>query len=254
MSNINHDFQTFPFPNQRVSRAEKEKPEWYANAIDWVIAAGMSYADARNLDNKYNILNGNIPDEFYRKILNPYNAVNDRYTKFPATMRNYDIIRGIVRRYISEYIKNPHDFIVGANNPDVVMSRDAQLRQEITKLAEAQIAAKISESYQKFINEGNDPNQFNPQQNIDFEKVISEFKENYIDDISTQGQELLNVIDDITESSVIYSRAYFDFVSFGECYTYSDIVENKLIKRIISPRDAFPVPNSEMFEIGRAHV
>lgn len=244
---FNNDLQSYPFPNQRVSNKEKEKPEWYANAIDWIIAAGMGYADHKDLDRKYEILNGNIPDEFYRKILNPYNANNENYTRFPATMRNYDIMKGIIRRYVSEYIKNPHDFIVGANNPDVLMARDAQLRQEIMKLAEAEIAAKITQSYQNFINEGNDPQQFNPQESIDFEKVINEFKENYIDNISEQGQELLNVIDDITESALLYARAYSDFITFGECYTYSDIIGNKLIKRVISPRDAFPVPNSEMF-------
>ena len=46
------------------------------------------------------------------------------------------MMKGIIRRYIGEYIKNPHDFIVGANNPEVVFARDAeriiefQLRQQ----------------------------------------------------------------------------------------------------------------------------
>ena len=31
-------------------------------------------------------------------------------------------MKGIIRRYIGEYIKNPHDFIVGANNPEVVFA------------------------------------------------------------------------------------------------------------------------------------
>lgn len=242
-----NDFATFPFPNQRVSNAEKEKPEWFANCCDYVIAAGQSCNDKTGLEQMYRMLAGDIPDEFYAKILNPYNATNEKFTRFPATMRNYDIISGVIRRYVSEYIKNPHDFIVGANNPDVVMARDAQIKQEMLKLAEMQIAAKITESYQQFINNGGETSQFDPKTAVDVEAEINKFKEEYIDKISVQGQELLNVIDDITEALTLYTQAYFDFVSFGECYTYTDIRGNKLIKRVVSPRDAFPVPNDSQF-------
>ena len=160
------------FPSQRVSNAEKEKPEWYAQCCDYVIAMGQSCADKDNLEKKYLILNGEVPDEFYRKILNPYNANKEKYTRFPATLRNYDIMKGIIRRYVSEYIKNPHDFIVGANNPDVVMAKDAAVRKEILSILEAQLAARITQSYQQYINEGNDPKQFNPQESIDIEKFL----------------------------------------------------------------------------------
>lgn len=241
------EFQDFDFPNQRVSNAEKSNPEWYANCVDWIIAQGQAMrGNNADIETKYSILHGNIPDEFYKKILNPYNATQEKYKRFPATMRNYDMIKGIIRRYISEYIKNPHDFIVGANNPEVILARNARLRQELTAIVEQQIAAKIQESYQQFINEGNDPQQFNPQEAINIPAFIQEFNENYIDDISAQGQQILNVIRDITDDALFYARAYFDLVTFGECYTYSDIVGSKLIKRNVQVRDAYPIPNDNM--------
>ena len=61
-----------------------------------------------------------MPDEFYKKVLNPYNATKEKWTKFPATMRNYDIMNGVIRRYVGEYIKNPHDFIVSAGDATTV--------------------------------------------------------------------------------------------------------------------------------------
>jgi hypothetical protein len=51
----------------------------------------------------------------------------------------------------------------------------------------------------------------------------------------------------MTEDVLLYTRAYFDFVTFGECYTYSDVVGNKLVKRVVSPRDAFPVNTDNIF-------
>ena len=241
------DFQPFDFPIQRVPNSRKEEADWYASCCDWIIAQGQANRDVSDIETKYNILNGKIPDEFYKKILNPYNANKDKYKRFPATMRNYDMMKGIIRRYVSEYLKNPHDFIVGANNPEVVIARNSKIRQELQVLVEQQIATKIQESYQQWIQGGNDPQQFNPQEQINIEQFIKDFNENYIDDISAQGQSLLNVIKDITEDTLLYSKAYFDFVTFGECYTYTDIKGNKLIKRVVSPRDAFPINTDNIF-------
>lgn len=247
MHGFNGEFQSFPFPNQRVSNKEKEKPEWYANCCDWIIAQGLAIRDIDEVEKKYNILKGDIPQEYYKKVLNPYNSTNKNYLRFPATMRNYDFIKGIIRRYLGEYIKNPHDFTVTARNPDVILAKNAKLRTELQKLVEEQIAAKIQEEYAKWTNEGNDPEQFNPQEQIDFEQFAKEFNENYIDDISAQGQDLLEVIQSITDDVLLYTRAYFDFITFGECYTYSDVIGDTLIKRNVQVRDAYPIPNDNQF-------
>lgn len=241
------EFQMFDFPQQRVPNSRKKEADWYAACCDWVIAQGQNNRDSSQLEIKYGILQGKIPDEFYKKILNPYNATNEKYTRFPATMRNYDLMKGIIRRYVSEYIKNPHDFIVGANNAEVVLARNAKLRQELAIIVQQKIAARIQQSYQDWVNGGNDPQQFNPQTALDVEAFVQEFNENYIDDISAQGQQILNVIKDITEDALFYARAYFDFVTFGEAYTYTDIVGNKIVKRVVSPRDAFPVNTDNIF-------
>ena len=235
------------FPEQKVPNSKKSQEEWYAACCDFIISRGLSIRNKDELEVKYDIVNGKIPDSFYDKILNPYNATQDKYKRFPATMRNYDFMKGIIRRYIGEYIKNPHDFIVSANNPEVILARNGKLKQELSILVQQQIAAKINEAYQQFVNEGNNPKQFNPEQVVDIENFIKEFNENYIDEISMQGQELLNVIRDLTEDTLLYVRAYFDFITFGECYTYTDIVGKNIVKRVISPRDAFPINTDNMF-------
>lgn len=240
------EFQPYDFPRQRIPNSQKTKA-WAAECADWIIAQGQGYKNVADLETKYGILQGKIPDSFYKKILNPYNATQEKYKRFPATMRNYDLLKGIIRRYVSEYLKNPHHFIVGANNPEVVLARNAKLRQELQAIVLEKIAARIQQSYQEWVNGGNDPKQFNPQTALDVEAFVQEFNENYIDDISAQGQALLNVIKDLTEDSLLYARAYFDFVAFGECYTYTDVVGKKITKRVVSPRDAFPINTDTIF-------
>lgn len=240
-------FQDFDFPQQKVSNARKKEADWYSNCCDWIIAQGLNTRNSSELEQKYAILKGDIPEEFYKKILNPYNATKEKYTRFPATMRNYDFIKGVIRRYIGEYSKNPHDFIVGANNAEVVLAKNSKLRKELQRIVQQQIAARIQQSYQEWINQGNNPEEFNPQNSINIDKFIKEFNDNYIDDISAQGQAILNVIKDITEDTLFYNEVYFDFVTFGEAYTYTDIIGKDIVKKVIHPRDAFPVNTDNMF-------
>lgn len=237
----------YDFPKQRVPNSEKRKPEWYANCCDWIIGKAIGLRDTKELYQRYEIMHDRMPDEFYKKILNPYNATNEKYTRFPAEMRNYDLIKGIIRRYISEYNKNEHIFVVGANNPEVVFAKDARLREEVSILLQNAIAAEIQRSFQEYINQGGDPQQFNPQEQVNIEEFVEKFNEDYIDDISKQGQDILDVIRDITDDTLFYTKLYNDFICFGEAYTYADVVGTKLIKRTVNPIDAFPIPNSEQF-------
>lgn len=234
------------FPKQKIPNSQKTK-EWAAKCCDYVIAMAVGMRDTEKILNRYDILQGNIPDEFYKKILDPYNATKEKYKRFPATMRNYDLINGIVRRYIGEYLSNPHEFIVGANNPEIILNRDRKLAEEISTLIKNAIAAEIQKSYAQWVNGGNDPKQFDPKQQIDFEAFAASFKENYIDDISAQGQEILNLIRDITDDAKLYATAYFNWVTYGETYTYSDVVNNKLVKKVIPVIDAFPVHTNNDF-------
>ena len=237
----------YDFPKQRVPNSEKRKPEWYANCCDWIIGKAIGLRDTKELHQRYEIMHDRMPGEFYKKILNPYNATKEKYTRFPAEMRNYDLIKGIIRRYISEYNKNEHIFVVGANNPEVVFAKDARLREEVSILLQNAIAAEIQRSFQEYINQGGDPQQFNPQEQVNIEEFVEKFNEDYIDDISKQGQDILDVIRDITDDTLFYTKLYNDFICFGEAYTYSDVVGTKLVKRTVNPIDAFPIPNSEQF-------
>lgn len=236
----------YDFPKQKIASSQKDKA-WAAKCCDWIINQGVNCKDEEKLINMYNMVHGIVPEEMYKKILNPYNAKQDKYKRFPATLRNYDLIGGILRRYVGEYSKNPHIFIVGANNPEVVLNRDMKLRQEIAKLLESAIAAEIQKSYQQWINQGQDPQQFNPQEQIDIEAFSKEFKKNYIDDISAQGAQILDVIKDMTDDALFYINAYSNFVTYGETYTYTDVIGTTLKKEVINPIDAYPIPTDNMF-------
>ena len=240
------------FPQQRVAGSVKAKPDWYANCIDYVISAGLTYSDRKDSETKLAILHGDIPNAFYKKTLNPYNSNNEKYTRFPATMRNLDIMKDVVRRYVSEYFKGIHEFVVGATNPDIVLKRNAKLKEEIGIMAaqafKAEFEKRLQQLQQEAAQNGTPVEQINPQQAMpDPEEFIKKFNENYIDDESKQGQELLNYIRSITADTMMYLCSFFEYVSLGECYTYSDIRGDKVIKEYVPTLEAYPIPNGRFF-------
>ena len=240
------------FPQQRVSGNVKQTAEWYANAIDYVIDAGLSFNDRKDTELKLSILRGDLPTEFYKKTLNPYNSANEKYQRFPATLRNLDIMSDVIRRYVSEYFKGIHEFVVGANNPDIVINKNAKLKEKIGELAQQAFQQEFERQYQAMIQQaqqqGQDPNTINPQQAMpDVDKFIADFNEKYIDDESKQGQDILDYVRAMTNDNIIYLSAFFNFVSLGECYSYSDVRGNKLFKENVPVLEAFPIPNDKFF-------
>lgn len=240
------------FPQQRVSSAVKRTADWYANCIDYVIDAGLSFNDRKNTELKLGILRGDLPNEFYKKTLNPYNSANEKYTRFPATLRNLDIMSDIIRRYVSEYFKGIHEFVVGANNPDIVINKNAKLKEKIGELAQQAFQQEFERQYQAIVQQaqqqGQDPNTIDPQQAMpDVDKFIADFNEKYIDDESKQGQDVLDYVRAMTQDNIIYLSAFFNFVSLGECYSYSDVRGDKLFKENVPVLEAFPIPNDNFF-------
>ena len=245
-------FHNYQFPKQRVSAAEKDRPKWYANCIDFVISAGMSANDRTEDEVKLNILHGDIPNSFYKKTLNPYNADKEKYLRFPATMRNLDIMSDVIRRYVSEYYKGVHDFIVGANNPDIVLKRDAKLREEIGEACQQAFLEEVQRRIEQMKAEaeanGTPPEELNIQDAMpDPQQFMDDFNNKYIDDESKQGQDVLDYIKSITSDTMIYLSAFFQYVALGECYTYTDVRGDTIIKENVPVIEAYPVPNNNWF-------
>ena len=253
----NYPFGRFPydFPQQKVSSATKSKSDWYANCIDFIIDSGLAMNNMTDLNNKINILHGNIPDDFYKKTLNPYNSSNEKYTHFPATMRNFDIMSDVIRRYVGEYTKGTHSFTVGSNDPNISINKNLKLKEEVRRLCQEAFVKEFQRRLQeKQAEMQQDPNASVEQQQIDpsqimskeeIEQFVKDFNENYIDEKSKLGQELLEYIQSVTKDEEIYTEAYFNFVAFGRCFIYNNVTDTGIHKENVPVTEAYPIPNRE---------
>lgn len=239
------------FPSQRVSDAEKATPTWYQSCIDFVIQQGINCNDRTHTELQLSVLQGNIPDSYYKKTVDPYNANKEKYKKFPATMRNLDITRDIVRRYISEYIKDNHEFIVTAGNPELVLAKNAKIKTEVIALAQQafvqEFKARLARAQQEAQANGTPPEEIDTNNLVNVEDFMAKFEEKYVDDVTLQGQNILDFIDSTTDSELIYVEAWKDFVTIGECYTYRDARDGVFVKEVVPILEAYPIPNGKTF-------
>ena len=148
----------------------------------------------------------------------------------------------------NDEIKGVHEFVVGADSPDVILAKEHKLQQELGLMAQQLFAQQFQQKLQEMAQQGEDVSQITPDQIMpDVDKFIEEFNQKYIDDKSKQGQEVLDYIRSATEDIFIYLSAFFDFTAIGECYTYTDVYENEIIKEHIPLTEAYPVPNTNFF-------
>ena len=222
----------------RVSRAEKQTPKWYKMLAKYMIGQ-IDTSALEEIKDKVNAVKGDISDEYYKKVLNPYNSTDKKFTRWRAEMRNLDIMRDVIRRYLGEYSKQPFDFQVKANDPEVITRFSEALVSKITDLA---IQSYINMMNQAGVNTGQ-PNKEVP----DFQEFYSEFKADYVDDLAAQGQDLLTAIIDWTESKLKYYKAFYDYIVLGQTFTYRDIRGGVLHKEVIDPTSYHPISNGEPF-------
>ena len=164
-------------------------------------------------------------------------------------MRNFDIMSDIIRRYVSEYYKGIHEFTVGANNPEIVFEKNAKLQREVSRLCEQAFMEEFQRNLQQLTQEaeanGQPAESVNPQDAMpDMDAFVENFNKNYIDDRSRQGQDVLDYIRSATKDTILYLSAMFNWCALGECYTYSDIRGDKIIKECVPVNEAYPVPNA----------
>lgn len=226
------------FPDQRTTRSAKLKPEFYKDTAEYILGLTNNNDNSLLLE-RLDAVDGTISDTYYKKVLNPYNATDKKYTRFPADMRNFDIMRDVIRRYMGEYIKQPFDFLVKVNDPDVIARFNEKLAVEMSMLA-----------VQRYINELNamGATTGQPSQEIpDFQAFYDDFKAKYVDELAIQGQNVLEALIDWTESNIKYMTAFYNYVVLGCAYTYRDIRNGQVYKEVISPLEYFPISNGEPF-------
>ncbi len=229
---------TSGFPDQRVKENEKKSEEWYIACTNYIIDRATSEKNLTETIENLKLANGIVNHESIGYVLKAYGKhVQDKAkeTKFPAHIREIDIITPIRERYLGEYIKQYHNYQVYIHDSDSVFMRN----QELAKAVQVKLFNKFNE-----LLETQDEAAL---EGLDLEKFAAEFVEEWVDERVIKGQRRLNLINDLTSASVKYIQGFFYWWATDECYSYRDVRYNELHKEIVSPLEYYRVDSGNIF-------
>lgn len=226
-------------PKQKVTKAEKT-PEWYKENALWIRDNASFYSSDRwELVALYEAAMGIINPNEYKYVLNPYNTPEQNLRKYPAQLRNYDIITPIIGLYLGEKGEKPFNHTVISVNSEAPNDYTDSLNQEVEKVIAQHIVNGLND---QGMQTGVPSKEVPP-----IDQVVANHKETYNDERAKYGQEALDYIKYDLNLKDNYQEALFDWLAVGRNYTYKDVYKNDLLHNIVPPLEMWHGTSSTGF-------
>lgn len=177
----------------------------------------------------YSAYNNQLPDSYFRYVINPLNSSNQDYTNWPARLRPYTIIRPNVDLLEGEYERRPFAFTVKVHNADAVNVLQDKQYQAILQTLQQQFINALNER-------GHDTGQ--PTQETEPPEKIKELMaSNYRDQRAMMGEAALDIIIDRQHLEEKFRKMLHDWLIAGECYSFKGMRGEKMVYEVVSPLD-----------------
>ena len=182
-------------PKQRVSNSEKVSDKWYIPTYEYWISQATGSNDKGQTRECLEAANGIISDDTYKYVQNPLDANEDKLANLPGIIRNVDFLTPIKEKNIGEYIELPYRFLVTVNNPDTILLRNEEVREEVVSILEQQLV--------NLLNKGGVETDVETRDIPDIEEYTKKFMSEWFDDRAIQGQKILKLINNFNDSTFL---------------------------------------------------
>lgn len=217
------------FPNQRLPKAQKNE-KWIKDTINAIInnssfsgnVKGKDYARLRDF------YNGVVKKTDYNYVINPYNSPEYK-DKYPAKIRNYNIIKPVVDLLEGEKTRRPQNLQVVCLNPDAIDRKKEMQYQFILK-----------QFQQEFINQLNQlgfDTGMSSKPTISPMDVQNKFNETYKDARAVLGQDIYDYLQWFLSLDDKYQEAFKNFAIYGTVVTYKEPRFNDVEMEVINPEE-----------------
>jgi len=215
-------------PQQRLPRSKKDK-DWGIACMEGLLSEAKFPSTSSKFGKYYDAYNGTLNLMEYDYVTDPYKSEEWKTKKFPAKIRNYNIIKPVIDILLGEKSRRPLNYHVVAKNPDTVIKKNDAQKQEV-----------IRNVYQQYINELNaqgvdtqSPSQEVPPP----EKVVREFNEKYKDTRAIMGEEAIEIMMADLDIEDKFMLGFFDWLVTGYVFTYKGVSFDDVEYEIINPLD-----------------
>lgn len=244
---------TFPDQYNRIS--QKLKSEWYRPTYDYLIAKALNQKDSDKIKVWLDAANGTIDSNTIKYAITPLVSESGESFEYPGEIRETDLINTVREKNMGEYIELPYRFQVTVSNSDAVEKRNMEVTQELTNLAQTTFITMLNElkakqEQAKQLSQQNNQQSIQPTQSPelpDFEKYAKDFANRWIDERAIQGQNILELVNNVNNFEVKRLQSFFYWWATEEFFTYREIINDEVYTHNIHPLEGFPLRNSELF-------
>lgn len=216
------------FPKQRLPKSQKTE-EWGIDTMKAVLQiSSFSRQEKLEIEKLYRAYAGELDESDYSYVLNPFNSQDQKLRRFPARLRNFNIIAPLVNLLMGEKAKRPVNFQVVALNPDAI-DQEKEFAYE-TMLQNFQNAF-TNELIQRGVLENETPQPVDSPEQME-EKLLS-----YRDARAEAGHNLLEYLYHYLDMKDQNQKAFLDWLIAGEVYSYKGVSFNDVEREIISSLD-----------------
>lgn len=223
------------YPQQKISLSDKlriedgEKiPKWIVdNAEFFSNSAGFGFNNRIEIDTLYKIADGNLSEEDYKYVENPFNTKNLSYTKYPAKIRNYDIIKPIIDRLLGEREETPINQIIVGSNADSVNEIKEGVNEEINNRIRSMFTARLTGKKAK--------------DDLNIAEIESSVLLNYNAKKTKDARVVLERVKRSQNLSEKLQKLFYDYLVCGRPATFKTVNHDDVIYETIHPSNIIGV-------------
>lgn len=225
----------YNYPNQMLTTAEKfhiepgqEVPTWFReNRWYFASTSNRHIEDKARMDKLYRIADETLMDLDYKKTINPLNSDKADFKNMPATLRNYDIIKPIIDRFMGERRKRPNKFEVIPVGAGVVN----EVKDKVEQQYKALLAQKILFSLQA---KGFDFQQEDPgpvvQKELENKVLLT-----YVEEKAKDAYTALSILNQDLRLEDMFQAGFYDYLVTGSVFDFKAIFNNNVECYSVSP-------------------
>lgn len=229
------------FPNQRVSRKQKETFNWTKQMAKYVISLAMSVNDKSETQTLLNMANGIVDRKMYEYVFRTFGIKkedkdNENLIK---DLREVDILQPIKDKYLGEFTSSYNNYQVYSNDPDSVIARNSAFGKKV-----------IANMQQLLINELNARgiNTNEPSKEVpDISAMLKEHIKTWDMQRVAEAQNRLNLLNNEIDAKLKYNQLYYYWWACEEAYTHRSVNKGRVEFEIVPPQEYYRVPSGNTF-------
>lgn len=234
---------------QRIPEG-KRTVDWYKKNMEYYAQHTQHYYTRRDkVLTLYRIAQGIMDESWYNYVTNPYATEKKEERRFPAKIRNYDIISPILNLLRGEKATRPFNYQVFVHNADSETKRKKAEKEMILE----NMKIEYLQSLQAQGYDLESPQEEPPPPPAE---LVKNFRKSWSDDRADMGQEAIEFLKDDQELLRKWRRGFYDWMVTDRVFSYKDVIRNNVEYDIISSYDIAYIasPDTEYVEDGDAVI